>query len=120
MSPVTERISGIGPKLFDFIPEPVFTLIPESCSGSSRNTVRNHPGIAFIFPRIPQGGRLGGLIDRCWVSPEGLYLRGLVRSLQSRREPRGTRSITQEPLETTANFLHSFAEPIGIFRPLLN
>jgi len=32
----------------------VFTFIPEPCSGSSRNTVRNHPGIAFILPRIPQ------------------------------------------------------------------
>jgi hypothetical protein len=32
----------------------VFTFIPESCSGSSRNTVRNHPGIAFILSRIPQ------------------------------------------------------------------
>jgi hypothetical protein len=31
----------------------VFTFIPESCSRSSRNTVRNHPGIAFILPRIP-------------------------------------------------------------------
>jgi len=29
-------------------------LIPESCSGSSRNTVRNHPGIAFILPWVPQ------------------------------------------------------------------
>ena len=48
-----ERRSGIGLKLFGFIPEPVFTFIPESCSGSSRNTVRNHPGIAFILPRIP-------------------------------------------------------------------
>src|SRR5579872_2768360 len=49
-----ERDSGIGLKLFGFIPEPVFTFIPESCSRSSRNTVRNHPGIAFILPRIPQ------------------------------------------------------------------
>ncbi len=49
-----ERSYGIGLKLFGFIPEPVFTFIPESCSGSSRNTVRNHPGIAFILPRIPQ------------------------------------------------------------------
>jgi hypothetical protein len=32
----------------------VFTFIPESCSGSPRNTVRNHPGIAFTFLRIPQ------------------------------------------------------------------
>ena len=49
-----ERDSGIGLKLFGFIPEPVFTFIPESCSGSPRNAVRNHPGIAFILPRNPQ------------------------------------------------------------------
>ncbi len=48
-----ERSYGIGLKLFGFIPEPVFTFIPENCSASSRNTVRNHPGIAFILPRIP-------------------------------------------------------------------
>ena len=41
-----ERDSGIGLKLFGFI--------PESCSRSPRNSVRNHPGIAFTFPRIPQ------------------------------------------------------------------
>ena len=40
-----ERRSGIGRKLFGFI--------AESVSLSSRNTVRNHPGIAFIFDRIP-------------------------------------------------------------------
>ena len=49
-----ERSYGIGLKLFGFIPEPVFTFIPESCSGSTRIAVRNHPGIAFILPRIPQ------------------------------------------------------------------
>jgi hypothetical protein len=49
-----ERGSGIGLKLFGFIAESVFTIIPESCSDSSRNTVRNHPGIAFTFARIPQ------------------------------------------------------------------
>src|SRR5208283_3863714 len=48
-----ERDSGIGLKLFGFIAESVFTFIPESCSRSSRNSVRNHPGIAFTFPRIP-------------------------------------------------------------------
>ncbi len=52
-----ERASGIGLKLFGFIPEPVFTFIPESCSRSSRNTVRNHPGIAFTLPRIPHRAR---------------------------------------------------------------
>ena len=49
-----ERDSGIGLKLFGFIAESVFTFIPESCSGSPRNAVRNHPGIAFTFPRIPR------------------------------------------------------------------
>ena len=51
--PAKPNAYGIGLKLFGFIPEPVFTFIPESCSGSTRNTVRNHPGIAFILPRIP-------------------------------------------------------------------
>jgi hypothetical protein len=48
-----ERDSGIGLKLFGFIAESVFTFIPESCPRSPRNSVRNHPGIAFTFPRIP-------------------------------------------------------------------
>src|SRR5579863_5591270 len=51
-----EHHSGIGLKLFGFIAESVFTFIPESCSTSSRNTVRNHPGIAFTLPRIPHPG----------------------------------------------------------------
>jgi hypothetical protein len=49
-----ERDSGIGLKLFGFIAESVFTFIPESRSDSSWNSVRNHPGIAFILVRIPQ------------------------------------------------------------------
>jgi hypothetical protein len=49
-----ERGSGIGLKLFGFIAESVFTFIPEYCSRSPRNSVRNHPGIAFTFLRIPQ------------------------------------------------------------------
>jgi len=49
-----ERGSGIGLKLFGFIVESVFTFIPESCSDSPRNNVRNHPGAAFTFVRIPQ------------------------------------------------------------------
>ena len=48
-----ERYYGVGLKLFGFVPEPVFAFIPESCSRSTRTTVRNHPGIAFILPRIP-------------------------------------------------------------------
>ena len=56
-----ERGSGIGLKLFGFIPEPVFTFIPESCSRSSRNTVRNHPGIAFILPRIPHRSNIAAI-----------------------------------------------------------
>jgi len=53
-----ERGSGIGLKLFGFIAESVFTIIPESCSGSSWNSVRNHPGIAFTLDRIPQNRQL--------------------------------------------------------------
>ena len=49
-----ERDSGVGLKLFGFIADSAFTFIPEYCSRSSRNSVRNHPGIAFAFPRIPQ------------------------------------------------------------------
>lgn len=49
-----EQDSGIGLKLFGFIAELVFAFIAESCSGSSRNTVRNHPGIPFILLWIPQ------------------------------------------------------------------
>jgi hypothetical protein len=40
--------------VFGFIPESVFTFIPESCSESSRNAVQLHPGIAFTLPRNPQ------------------------------------------------------------------
>ena len=61
-----ERGSGISLKLFGFIAESVFTIIPESCSGSPRNSVRNHPGIAFTFDRIPhlalnRGGPVGAV-----------------------------------------------------------
>ena len=52
----SERDSGTSLKLFGFIAESVFTFIPGSCSRSSRNRVRNHPGIAFTFPRIRQSG----------------------------------------------------------------
>jgi hypothetical protein len=48
-----EHNSAVGLKLFGFIAESTFTFIPESCSRSSRNSVRNQPGIAFILPRIP-------------------------------------------------------------------
>jgi len=48
-----ERGSGIGLKLFGFIAEPVFAFIPESCSRSTRDTARNHSGIAFICPGFP-------------------------------------------------------------------
>jgi hypothetical protein len=54
-----ERGSGIGPKLFGFIAEPVFSFILESCSTSSRTTVRNHPGIAFTLLRIPHANLAG-------------------------------------------------------------
>ena len=44
----------IGLKLFGFIAESAFTFIPQSCSGSPRNAVRHHPGIAFTLDRNPQ------------------------------------------------------------------
>jgi hypothetical protein len=50
----SERGSGISLKVFGFIAESVFAIIPECCSGSSWNGVRNHPGIAFTLDRIPQ------------------------------------------------------------------
>ena len=59
-----ERDSGIGLKLFGFIAESVFTFIPESCSRSPRNSVRNHPGIAFTFLRIPHFPR-ATYLDGC-------------------------------------------------------
>ena len=63
-----ERGSGIGLKLFGFIAESVFTFIPEHCSGSPRNTVRNHPGIAFTLDRNPH------LAANGWgVSPQLVY-----------------------------------------------
>ena len=58
-----ERGSGIGLKLFGFIAESVFTIIPESCSGSSRNGVRNHPGIAFALDRIPDSTARDGVFS---------------------------------------------------------
>jgi Helix-turn-helix domain of resolvase len=54
-----ERDSGVGLKLFGFIAESMFTFIRESCLRSSRNSVRNHPGIAFTFPRIPHHHGVG-------------------------------------------------------------
>ena len=40
----------------------MFTFIPEFCSRSPRNGVRNHPGIAFTFPRIPQANEPYGIL----------------------------------------------------------
>ena len=58
-----ERDSGISLKLFGFIAESVSTFIPESCSDSSWNSVRNHPGIAFTLDRIPRKDELQDDID---------------------------------------------------------
>ena len=65
-----ERGSGIGLKLFGFIAESVFTIIPESRSGSPRNTVRNHPGIAFTFDRIPHEEQAETFRTRMSASPD--------------------------------------------------
>ena len=76
-----ERSYGIDLKLFGFIPEPVFAFIPESCSTSSRNTVRNHPGIAFTLPRIPHDNhQLPNVFTTCggWVCRLQWDVAGLV------------------------------------------
>ena len=69
-----KRHSGIGLRLFGFIAESAFTFIPESCSLSPRNSVRNHPGIAFTFPRIPQ---------LCLGTGDALPFAAAVNSLQT-------------------------------------
>jgi hypothetical protein len=58
-----ERDSRIGLKLFGFIAESVFSFIPERCSGSSRNAVRNHPGIAFTLDRNPHATPANNMAD---------------------------------------------------------
>jgi hypothetical protein len=47
----------IGPKLFGFIQEPVFTLMPESCSRSSRNAV---PKTSDAVEKLPRKNQLCG------------------------------------------------------------
>lgn len=64
--------SGVGLKLFGFIAESMFSFIPESCSRSPRNGVRNHPGIAFTFLRIPHEfkndeWRTGGVVSEAII-----------------------------------------------------
>jgi hypothetical protein len=66
-----ERGSGIGLKLFGFIAESVFTFIPESCSCSSWNGVRNHPGIAFTFARIPHQSETTYKTGQMFYEPPG-------------------------------------------------
>ena len=99
-----ERDSGVGLKPFGIIPESVFTLIPESCSCSSRNSVRNHPGIAFTLPRIPHAGlrymvrkRNGGCRDRLNTSDR----RGMLTKLISRLPAAG--STRSAPLTARSN-----------------
>src|ERR1039458_7173073 len=76
-----ERGSGIGLKLFGFIPESVFTFIPERYSGSSRNAVRNHPGVAFTLDRNPRlsliAYNLGSLWPRLALPPSHFKRVGL-------------------------------------------
>ena len=59
-------------------------LIPEPCSRSSRNTVRNHPGIAFILSRNPQQLRIDQL-SSCVLAPRGMVRCG---SASLRKNPR--------------------------------
>src|ERR1017187_6909015 len=46
-----EQHSGVGQKVFGFVPESVFGFSPEWCSESARNPVRLHPGTLFGLPR---------------------------------------------------------------------
>jgi hypothetical protein len=78
-----ERDSGDGLKLFGFIAESVFTFVPESCSGSSRNSVRNHPGIAFTFLRIPHLVCLAAHLKDAGVILRGKSLVGPSRCCRS-------------------------------------
>ena len=80
-----ERDSGIGLKLFGFIAESVFTFIPESCSRSPRNSVRNHPGIAFTFLRIPH---IVATQSETLTAPS---------TVSVRQRPAGTPSSTRAP-----------------------
>jgi hypothetical protein len=49
-----EQHSGVGQKVFGFVPESVFGFSPEWCSESARNPVRLHPGTLFGLPRNTQ------------------------------------------------------------------
>jgi hypothetical protein len=69
----TERDSGVSLKLFGFIAESAFALIPESCSGSSRNAVRHHPGKSFILPRIPQLTAVDRATCAAWARTNPVY-----------------------------------------------
>ena len=56
-----ERHSVRGQKLFAFPPESAFTFRLECCSGSQRNRVRLHSGIAFTFrPDSPSSKKTSG------------------------------------------------------------
>jgi len=58
---------NVYPQIEILMPNTLFTFIPESCSGSSGNTVRHHPGIAFILPRIPHfRKKKGNLTNAHW------------------------------------------------------
>jgi hypothetical protein len=87
-----ERGSGISLKLFGFTAESVFTIIPEPCSGSPRNAVRNHPGIAFTLDRIPH--LTVNLPEQAPRSCAGPLWRSLLYC-----DPR---ILTEDPIDTNA------------------
>jgi hypothetical protein len=86
-----ERDSGVGLKLFGFIADSVFTFIPEYCSRSSRNSVRNHPGIAFTFPRIPQAHAWSRRMNRNRVTINWKFTRTAARPPKVIKENRSRR-----------------------------
>jgi hypothetical protein len=69
--------SGVSRTLFRGRPKSVrlppgilFAFSPESCSGSSRNPVRLHPGIAFGLARNPQSSRRSKVFtNKCRLFP---------------------------------------------------
>jgi hypothetical protein len=79
-----ERHSARRQKPFAFPPESAFTFRPECCSGSQRNRVRLHSGIAFTFDRIPHLLlKLGGSIKR--LRKRGLHADDLAVHLDMSR-----------------------------------
>jgi hypothetical protein len=64
-------IPGSCENPFPFPPESLFTISPELCSSSSRNTFHVRPGIPFTFPRNPHEERYALLSRRLGTGADG-------------------------------------------------